>query len=150
MSLKALDNLVKVGVLKEEPGNQKEFDGLVSSGRARLSDARMKGLSPEGQFDLAYGAAHAFALATLRWHGYRTNNQRFAVFQALEHTIGLRAQFWRVLAKCHSNRNLAEYAGKFEVDAQLIGDLISVATMVGEAVEKLGPVPKFRSSDGPR
>jgi hypothetical protein len=140
VSSKALDNLVRTGVLKEEPGNQKEFDGLVSSGRARLSDAKVKGLSPEGHFDLAYGAAHAFSLAALRWHGYRPKNQRFAVFQALEHTIGLKAQFWRVLAKCHSIRNLAEYAGEFEVDVQLIKDLILVTEMVQAAVEKLGPL----------
>ncbi len=35
----SLENLVDTGQLKREPGDQKEFDGLVRSGRARLSDA---------------------------------------------------------------------------------------------------------------
>jgi len=32
----------------------------------------------------AYNAAHAAALATLRWHGYRSEN-RFTVFLCLTH-----------------------------------------------------------------
>jgi hypothetical protein len=38
----------------------------------------------------------------LRWHGYRLNNKRYVVFQALEHTLGLPAKQWRVLAEAHS------------------------------------------------
>lgn len=37
------------------------------------------------RFDLAYIAAHAFALPTLRWHGYRSDN-RYLIFQSLAHT----------------------------------------------------------------
>lgn len=33
----ALDNLVNIGKLKREPGDQSEFDGLVRSGRTRLA-----------------------------------------------------------------------------------------------------------------
>jgi len=61
-----LDNLVKARQLKKEPGDQKELDGLVRSARARLVDARNTSLSTESRFDLAYNAAHAFALAALR------------------------------------------------------------------------------------
>jgi hypothetical protein len=98
MSSKELDNLVKAGTLKAEPGDQKEFDGLVDSGRKRLIDARKQGLSPESQFDLAYGAAHAFSLAALRWHGYRPNKSRFVVFQALQHTLHLKPAVWRAMS----------------------------------------------------
>ena len=48
-----LANLAKLGKLKAEPGNQKEFDGLVRSGRVRLEDARKASLSIESRFDLA-------------------------------------------------------------------------------------------------
>jgi len=34
-----LENLVKSGQLKREPGDRREFDGLVRSARARLADA---------------------------------------------------------------------------------------------------------------
>jgi hypothetical protein len=61
-----LKNLVKTGQLKREPGDQREFDGLVRSARARLADARKHALSIESRFDLAYNSAHALGLAALR------------------------------------------------------------------------------------
>src|SRR5262245_60118686 len=97
MSSKELDNLVSIGALKLQAADQSEFDELVRSGMARLTDARRPGLSPESQFDLAYNAAHAFALAALRWHGYRPDNRRYIVFPALAHTLGLGPEVWRVL-----------------------------------------------------
>jgi hypothetical protein len=144
MSSKELDNLVRVGLLKKEPGDQGEFDGLVKSGRTRLNDARTPGLSPEGRFDLAYNAAHAFALAALRWHGFRPDNKRYVVFQSLEHSLGLKPELWRVLDKCHSVRNLAEYEGHFDADEQLLKDLLRITETVGRSVEKLGPISAKR------
>ena len=88
MTSQKLNNLVKTGSLKAEPGSQAEFDGLVRSGRARLIDAQNETLAIESRFDLAYNAAHALSLAALRWHGYRSEN-RYLVFQVLEHTLGI-------------------------------------------------------------
>jgi hypothetical protein len=51
----------------------------VRSGHARLKDTQTPGLSLDSRFDLAYNAAHAFSLAALRWHGYRSEN-RYIVF----------------------------------------------------------------------
>jgi len=141
MSNGELDNLVKIGQLKAEPGTQVEFDGLVDSARKRLADARNEKLSFESRFDLAYNAAHAFALAALRRHNHRSGN-RYVVFQALPHTLGLDAAIWRVLAKCHNQRNLAEYEGHFEVDEQLLIDLINCTTRLEAAVASLGPPTK--------
>jgi hypothetical protein len=87
MTSKELENLVRAELLKPEPGDQKEFDGLLDSGRKRLADARNSALSSDSRFDLAYNAAHAFALAAMRWHGYRPD-KRFVVFQSLAHTLG--------------------------------------------------------------
>jgi hypothetical protein len=142
MSSKELDSLVGAGLLKREPGDQSEFDALVRSGQTRLTDARQPTLAPESQFDLAYNAAHAFALAALRWHGYRPNNRRYVVFQVLQHTLGLKPQVWRVLDKCHGARNLAEYEGTFAVDQQLLTDLMAAAEVVYAAIEKMGPVAR--------
>src|SRR5271163_3488000 len=119
-----LDNLVKIGQLKSEPGTRAEFDGMVASARKRLADAHNENLAPESRFDLAYGAAHGFALAALRQNGYRSEN-RYTVFQALAHTVeGLDAVAVRIFAKCHNERNLAEYEGRTDVDAQLLKELI--------------------------
>jgi hypothetical protein len=53
------------------------------------------------------------------------------------------AGIWRVLAKAHDRRNLAEYEGRSEVDERLLRDLIDCAAMLEKAVRKLGP-PKPR------
>ena len=63
------------------------------------------------------------------FNGYRSDN-RYLVFQALPHTIGLAAAQWRVLAKTHDKRNLAEYEGHFDADPQLLKDLLAAAEMV--------------------
>jgi len=119
MALEKLDNLVKIKKLKLEPPDQKEFDGMVASAKRNLQDARVEGLSEEGRFLLAYGVAHAIALAAMRWHGYRSDN-RYLVFQCLEQTAGLDKIKWRVLDKCHNARNLAEYEGHLEISTQFL------------------------------
>lgn len=139
MPLKNLDNLVKVRSLKAEPGAQKEFDGLLNSARLRLKDAQIKGLSIESRFDLTYNAAHALALAAMRWHGYRSEN-RYLVFQCLPDTAGLLAAEWRVLAKCHERRNIMEYEGDFDIDEQLMTDLARITAGLQQKVLAFGPV----------
>lgn len=140
MTSPQLNNLVKTGSLKAEPGSQAEFDGLMRSAKARLHDAHNATLAIESRFDLAYNASHAFALAALRWHGYRSEN-RYLVFQTLEHTLGIAPEVWRVLAMCHQRRNLAEYEGHLEVDDQLIADLIKATELLFDKVSALGAVP---------
>ena len=134
-----LENLVKVGHLKREPGDRKEFDGLVRSARVRLADARNNTLSLESRFDLAYNAAHAAALAALRWHGYRSD-KRYTVFQCVSHTLGLGPEVWRVLTLCHDRRNLAEYEGHLEIDEQLVNDLLQAVDSLMKKVEALAPL----------
>ncbi len=134
-----LDNLVKIGQLKHEPPDQAEFDGMVASAKARLKDARLEGLSEDSQFSLAYGAAHALALAAMRWHGYRSDN-RYLVFQCLEKTTGLETVKWRVLDQCHNRRNLAEYEGHLEIDPQLLKELIEITEELLVKVEAFGEV----------
>jgi len=140
MSLEPLNNLVKTGLLKLEPPDQTEFDGLVLSGTTRLKDASNTAISTESRFDLAYNAAHALALAAMRWHGFRPNNRRYIVFQALEHTLGLSAAQWRVLDKAHSARNSAEYEGYFEVDEQLLTEVVKITEIVRQKVSALKPI----------
>ena len=116
MGKQELENLAKVGQLKAEPQTRGEFDGMINGAKKRLADAQNEDLAAESRFDLAYGAAHGFALAALRHKGYRSEN-RFTVFQALAHTVdGLDPLAIRIFAKSHNERNLAEYEGRTEVD----------------------------------
>lgn len=136
-----LENLVQTGQLKREAGDQREFEGLLRSARARLADARKLDLSIESRFDLAYNSAHALALAALRWHGFRSDN-RYIVFQCLPHTLGLGPEVWRVLALCHQRRNRGEYEGVLDIDEQLVNDLIAAAGILATKIAELHPFRK--------
>lgn len=138
---KELTNLARKGQLAVEPGTRGEINGLLSSGSERLTDARNEGLALSSRFDLAYNAAHALALAALRWHGYRSD-KRYLVFQVLPHTLGLSAATWRVLAKAHEVRNVAEYEGHLDVNVTLLRNLIEAAEAVRRAVAALPPLPE--------
>jgi hypothetical protein len=140
MSSEHLNNLAKMGLLKPEPPDQTEFNGLVESGTKRLTDARNETNSTESRFDLAYNAAHALSLAAMRWHGFRPDNKRYIVFQALQHTLGLSAAQWRVLDKAHGARNSVEYEGYFEVDEQLLAEVLKITEIVREKVTALKPI----------
>ncbi len=134
-----LQNLQKIGKLKAEPLDQVEFDKLVGSGKSMLPDAENPALALISRFNLAYDAAHFFALAALRWHGYRSEN-RYTVFQALPHTLSFSTAKWRFLDDCHQKRNAALYDGEYSGDEQLIKELITVAHELHAAVKVLGPV----------
>ena len=72
MSKPELDNLVKIKRLKAETPSRAEYTRMLDSARKRLVDAQNEDLDADSQFDLAYGAAHRFALAALRREGYRS------------------------------------------------------------------------------
>jgi len=138
MSKAALDNLVRIGKLHAEAGSRAEFDGMVRSAGTRLADALNEDLDPESRFDLAYGAAHRLALAALRQHGYRSQD-RITVFQTLVHTVGTDSADLQIFLRGHNERNLAEYEGRTEIDAQLLVDLIRCTKKIAAAVGKLTP-----------
>jgi hypothetical protein len=110
--------------------------GLIRSASARLADAQKTSNSPESRFELAYNAAHALALAALRFHGYRSE-KRYIVFQALPHTLGVAASTWRLLDRCHRERNATEYEGLGDIDQKLLAGLIDAARELLNRVSKL-------------
>ena len=122
----ALDKLVSVGSLKREPPNADEIAGLIRTATVRLADAEKETNAAESRFDLAYNAAHALSLAALRLRGYRSE-KRYIVFQALPHTLGVDNPTWRLLDRCHRERNTTEYEGVSAIDEKLLTGLIEAA-----------------------
>jgi hypothetical protein len=139
LDMDALDNLVKIKKLNKELPDQREFDGMVSAAVVKLQDASLAGLSEDSRFSLAYGAAHALALAALRWHGYRSDS-RYLVFQCLLHTLNMDNANCRVLDECHRRRNMAEYEGHLDVDSRLIQELLGISHEMLDLVRALGQV----------
>jgi hypothetical protein len=102
---------------------------MLQLGRVRVRDARCSDLAFESRFDPGYNGAHSIALAALRARGYRSET-RYLVFQCLQETLGLTAQQCRTLDVCHKYRNVAEYEGYFEVDEQLLGDMLQIVDVM--------------------
>lgn len=136
MSLPELDNLVRIGQLKAEPRNAREVTRMLAMAHTRLSDAKLSNLSLEGRFTSAYNAAHAAALAALRWHGYRSEN-RYTVFQCLTHTLGWPANRWRVLDTAHQKRNLAEYEGYLDIEESTVAEMCALVQSLTADVQDL-------------
>ncbi len=129
-------NLARIGKLKTEPPDTRERSGLLRSACVRLHDSRQTTLSLESRFDLSYNAAHAAALAALRAHGYRSEN-RYLVFQCLEHTLGFKPAQWLLLDQAHKKRNLAEYEGDLDVTESFVLELIDQAAVLIAAAQAL-------------
>jgi hypothetical protein len=136
MSQPEMDNLVRIGQLKAEPRNAQEVTRMLAMAQTRLSDAKLNSLSLEGRFTSAYNAAHAAALAALRWHGYRSEN-RYTVFQCLTHTLGWPANRWRVLDAAHQKRNLAEYEGYLDVEESTVAEMCALVKSLIADVQEL-------------
>jgi hypothetical protein len=136
MSSSPLENLARIGRLKSQPADADELARLLIMARTRLADARQANVSIDGRFSSAYTAAHAAAVAALRRQGYRSEN-RYLVFQCLEHTAGCPAARWRVLAAAHETRNRSEYEGFVEAEERGVAELIEVAEVLIKDVETL-------------
>ena len=137
MSKPELDNLVKINRLKAEAPSRAEYMRMLESAGKRLVDAQNEDLDVDSQFDLAYGAAHRFALAALRREGYRSDNNRLTVFQTLTHTVGTANADLQVFLKAHAERNLAEYEGRTEIDAGLLKELVRCTKELESKVSKM-------------
>ena len=127
MSLPELDNLVRIGQLKSEPRNAQEVTRMLAMAQTRLGDAKLNSLSLEGRFTSAYNAAHAAALAALRWHGYRSEN-RYTVFQCPAQSV---------LDTAHQKRNLAEYEGYLDVEESTVAELCALVQRLISEVQVL-------------
>lgn len=125
MPSEPLDNLARIGQIKVEARNPAEVTRMLKLAKTRLADAQLPHVSRDGRFASSYGAGHAAALAALRWHGFRSEN-RFTVFQCLQHTLAWPPHRWRVLDAAHQKRNLAEYEGYLDIEESLIAELIAL------------------------
>jgi len=132
----ALENLAKIGQLKAEPASALDIERLLVMARKHLDDAKRESNSIEGRFISAYSVGHAAGLAALRWHGYRSEN-RYLVFQTLQHTVGWTAVQWRQLDTAHNKRNLAEYEGYLEVEPSYVQGLIALLALLLDDVSRL-------------
>ena len=126
----SLQNLLKIGQLKEHTPDAAEVQRLLAAAGRNLADARMITISPETRFDAAYKAVMQAALAALMAHGYRPDTNRpghhMTVVQGLPLTIGLTPARVGVLDTLRRKRNLSDYTGD-DIDDSSVDHCIAEA-----------------------
>jgi hypothetical protein len=112
----SLQNLLKIGQLKEHPPDAAEVQRLLAAAARNIGDARVTTISPETRFDAAYKAITQAALAALMAHGYRPDTNRpghhVTLVQGLPLTIGLAPARVTVIDTLRRKRNLSDYTGE--------------------------------------
>ena len=138
----SLENLRKIGQLKEHPPDPDEIERLLAAAARGLGDARSSSISTETRFDAAYRAIMQVALAALMSHGYRPDTKRpghhATVIQVLPITLGIEADRVVVLDTLRRKRNLADYTGDDIDDASVIACIDEATRLLKEARSTLG------------
>lgn len=142
----SLENLLKIGQLKEHPVEAEEIERLLMAAQRNLRDAHVKDISPETRFDAAYKGIMQAALAALMMHGYRPDTKRpghhMTVVQSTPLTIGLEQKRMVVLDTLRRQRNVADYTGD-DVDISMAENCIA------EAKRLIDDVLAWRKSSRP-
>ena len=129
----SLQNLLKIGQLKEHPPDAAEVQRLLAAAARNLADANVATISPETRFDAAYKAVMQAALAALMAHGYRPDTSRpghhATVVQGLALTIALASARVTVLDTLRRQRNLSDYTGE-DIDDSSVEHCISEANQL--------------------
>lgn len=115
MTLENLNNLEKIGQLKNHITSREEVQRLLDAARRNLSDAGVEVISCETRFDSAYKAVMQLALAAMMANGFRPDTSKpghhMTVIQSLPQTIGLPTERMAVLDVLRRKRNLTDYSG---------------------------------------
>jgi uncharacterized protein (UPF0332 family) len=143
----SLENLLKIGRLKEHPPDAEEIERLLAAAKRNLADARVKTISAETRFDAAYKSIMQAALAAMMAHGYRPDTKspghHVTVVQGLVHTIGLDATRVRVLDAFRRVRNVSDYSGEDIADS-------SAEECIKEAEQLHGDVTSWLRANRPK
>ncbi len=131
-----LENLERIELLLPLERSDTEFSQLIEKAKMFHTDSMRTELSIQSRFQLAYEASFAFALAALRWHGYRPSSNRYVVFQALSHTIELGSEV-ALLSKAHGMRNEAEHDAEPFDDLKFLEELIDINEILLDRVPLL-------------
>ena len=110
-----LQNLLKIGRLKEHVPTPAEVQRLLAAAERNLADSRVTKVSDETRFDAAYRAIMQCALAAMMAGGYRPSTNEpghhQTLIQSLPLTMGVPNDTWVVLDALRRKRNASDYSG---------------------------------------
>ena len=111
-----LQNLLKIGRLKEHEPNAAEVQRLLAAISRNLHDAAASGISDETRFDAAYKAIMQCALVAMLVAGFRPSanepGHHQTMIQSLPLTLGVGNDEWVVLDALRRQRNANDYTGQ--------------------------------------
>lgn len=117
---------------------------LIEAARSSLKDAKLKSLSNEGRFDLAYKAIMQSAKAALQAKGYRVLTSKPGhhqlMLQALPLTVGIDKSSLILLDHLRKQRNAIDYSGDLVSDALTTEAITQAETLLNLVQTLLIPV----------
>jgi len=138
----SLQNLLKIGQLKEHLPDKEEIGRLLAAAQRGLADARAKTISAETRFDAAYRAITQVGLAALMAQGFRPDTNRpghhVTIIQTLALTLGVEGRRLAVLDTLRRKRNLADYTGEDIDDASVAACIEQAERLLREARDRIG------------
>ena len=114
-----LENLLRIGQLKEHKTSAGEIERLLRSAAQSLADAAHEEIGLETRFDAAYKTIMQCSLVAVMAHGYRPDTKKpghhATMIQSLPKSLGVDAARLAVLDTLRHKRNLSDYTGA-EID----------------------------------
>ena len=108
----SLEDLYKQDRLKKHKTSSREIKDLLQVIDRDLKDAKIKGLSADRRFAIAYNAALELATITLYCKGYRPHGlgHHYTVFEAMKESMGDDyVDFAEYFDACRVKRNVIDY-----------------------------------------
>lgn len=130
-----LADLVDKDRLVHAPSSREEIQAILARAARALSDAAVPELGPASRFDIAYTAAHAFALCALRAHDLRPApgaRHRGLAFLTLVHTIDAPEALASSLNGYHLLRSKAEAGDRDEVSEKDAKAMLKLAVALAK------------------
>ena len=132
-----LQNLLKIGRLKEHAPTPAEVQRLLAAAERNLADSRVASISDETRFDAAYRAVTQCALAAMLAGGYRPSTSEpghhQTLIQSLPLTLGVSNEIWVVLDALRRKRNASDYNGDV-VQPEMVAEATAQAAALLKAL----------------
>ena len=132
-----LQNLLKIGRLKEHQPTAAEVQRLLAAVNRNLQDAASANISDETRFDAAYKAVMQCALVAMMAAGFRPAvnepGHHQTMIQSLPLTLGVSNDVWVVLDALRRQRNANDYTGH-PITPAVVAECLAQAKALNKAL----------------
>ena len=132
-----LQNWLNNGWLIEHQTSRQEVTDLLSVTERDLHDCRLKDLSPDWRFNIAYNAALQVATLALAVTGFRAAKeaQHFRVIQSLAYTVTLDIDQVNQFDAFRRKRNRIGYEVAGSVSDHEVAEMIELAQQLNQQIQ---------------